>query len=175
MSEHATHEAAPPPGESFWEKLYLPEIARGLGHTIKHMVNSLFGKSFTIQYPEQRPGLKPGYRGIIRLTKDAEGREKCVACFLCATACPAECIRIVAEPAPPEWKDRDKRPAAFELNFLRCINCGFCEEACPCAAIELVEEYFPVGTTRQEFLWDKAKLLSNEGRRSPVREPAARA
>lgn len=172
--DHATHEPVSAPGESFWEKLYLPEVARGLGHTLKHMVGSLFGKPFTIQYPEQQPGLKPGYRGIIRLNKDSEGREKCVACFLCSTACPAECIRIVAEPAPAAWKDRDKRPAQFELNFLRCINCGFCEEACPCDAIELIDEYFPVGTTRAEFLWDKEKLLSISGRKHKYLEPARR-
>ena len=174
MSHAPAPEAVTPPGESFWEKLHLPEIARGLGHSIKHMVHTLFGKPFTTQYPEQKLGLKPGYRGIIRLTKDSQNREKCVACFLCATACPAECIRIVAEPAPGTWKDRDKRPATFELNFLRCINCGFCEEACPCEAIELVEEYFPVGTTRKEFIWDKEKLLSIDGKRSKPMEPAKR-
>jgi ferredoxin len=75
------------------------------------------------------------YRGVHRLNKDEEGRVKCVACFMCSTACPARCIHIEADEAP--WDDREKYPAKFDIDELRCIYCGMCEEACPVDAIEL--------------------------------------
>ena len=95
----------------------------------------------TQQYPEVKPELPLHYRGVHRLNRDEQGRVKCVACMLCATACPANCIAIEAAPAPPEWPDRDKFPATFVLDELRCIYCGMCEEACPVDAIELTHIY----------------------------------
>ncbi|MDH3584541.1 MAG: 4Fe-4S binding protein, partial [Phycisphaerae bacterium] len=83
---------------------------------------------------------------------------KCVACFMCATACPADCIHIVGEESP--WDDREKYPKKFDIDELRCIYCGMCEEACPVDAIELTPQYDLVGLSRQEMIFDKAKLLS---------------
>jgi len=103
------------------------------------------------------PMLLETYRGVHRLNKDEEGRVKCVACFMCSTACPARCIHIEAEEAP--WSDREKYPAKFDIDELRCIYCGMCEEACPVDAIELTHIYDIVGLTRQEMIFDKAKLL----------------
>ena len=80
--------------------------------------------------------------------------------MLCATACPADCIHIVAEDAPPDWPDRDKFPASFVLDELRCIYCGMCEEACPVDAIELTSLYNLTGRSREEMVFDKEKLLS---------------
>ncbi len=80
-----------------------------------------------------------------------------MACFLCATACPAHCIDIVAAESP--WPDREKYPQTFNIDELRCIYCGMCEEACPVDAIELTSVYDIVGLTRQEMVFDKAKLL----------------
>ena len=97
------------------------------------------------------------YRGVHRLNKDEEGRVKCVACFMCSTACPARCIHIEAAESP--WEDREKYPAKFDIDELRCIYCGMCEEACPVDAIELTHEYDIVGLTRQEMIFDKSKLL----------------
>src|SRR3990172_519321 len=79
------------------------------------------------------------YRGVHRLNRDGEGRVKCVACFLCASACPAHCIDIVAAESP--WPDREKYPQSFVIDELRCIFCGMCEEACPVDAIELTSLY----------------------------------
>ena len=93
-----------------------------------------------------------------RLNKDEQGRVKCVACFLCATACPAHCIDIVAEPSP--WPDREKYPKVFNIDELRCIYCGMCEEACPVEAIELTSFYDLTGASREEMIFDKEKLLS---------------
>ena len=97
------------------------------------------------------------YRGVHRLNKDEDGRVKCVACFMCSTACPARCIHIEAAESP--WEDREKYPAKFDIDELRCIYCGMCEEACPVDAIELTHTYDIVGLTRQEMIFDKSKLL----------------
>jgi NADH-quinone oxidoreductase subunit I len=138
------------------ELLYLPAIFQGLTTTVGHM----FSKKVTEQYPEQEPNLPPNYRGVHRLNRDEEGRVKCVACYMCSTACPAHCIDIVAAPAPPDWTDREKYPELFVIDELRCIYCGMCEEACPCDAIELTSLYDLTGLSREEMMFDKEKLLS---------------
>ena len=144
------------PEFGFWEATFLPAIAAGLRTTIQHFTS---GKPVTQQYPEVKPDLPQHYRGVHRLNRDEQNRVKCVACMLCATACPAHCIAIEAAPAPPEWPDRDKFPATFVLDELRCIYCGMCEEACPVDAIELTHIYDLTAETRDEMLYDKEKLL----------------
>ena len=136
------------------ERLYLPAIAEGLGTTLKHM----FGPKVTQQYPEVEPKLPAHYRGVHRLNRDEQGRPRCVACYLCSTACPAHCIDIVAAPSP--WPDREKYPEMFVIDELRCIYCGMCEEACPVDAIELTTLYDLTGLSRKEMMFDKEKLLS---------------
>jgi NADH-quinone oxidoreductase subunit I len=135
------------------EKLYLPAIAQGIQTTMRHF----FGHSVTQQFPEQRPQLPPNYRGVHRLNRDEQGRVKCVACYMCSTACPAHCIDIVAAPSP--WPDREKYPETFVIDELRCIYCGMCEQACPCDAIELTSLFDLTGWSREEMMFDKEKLL----------------
>ena len=149
------------PRMGLFEQLYLPAIAEGLGTTIRHATKALFGGgAITQQYPEQQPKLPPNYRGVHRLNRDEQGRVKCVACYMCSTACPARCIDIVAAPAPPDWNDREKYPETFVIDELRCIYCGMCEEACPCDAIELTTLFDLTGLSREEMMFDKEKLLS---------------
>ncbi len=145
-----------PPTLGLMDRLYLPAIMDGLGTTIKH----IFQPKVTQQFPEERPNLPANYRGLHRLNRDADGRVKCVACFMCSTACPARCIDIVAAPAPAEWKDREKYPEMFVIDELRCIYCGMCEQACPCDAIELTSMFDLTGLSREEMMFDKEKLLS---------------
>jgi len=137
-------------------RMYLPLFAQGLAVTAKHLVSP----KVTVQFPEQRPeiGNPLIYRGVHRLNRDAEGRVKCVACFLCATACPAHCIDIIAAESP--WPDREKYPESFTIDELRCIYCGMCEEACPVDAIELTSLFDLTGRSREEMIFDKEKLLS---------------
>ena len=146
-------------GRSLRFLLYLPAVAKGLFNTLLHILKLKGHKTFTVQYPEERKEVRPGFRGEHRLKVDENGREKCVACLMCQTVCPAVCIDIVAEEAP--WDDRDKRPKTFEIDMLRCIYCGMCEEACPCDAIELTEKLYTVSTSRAAMIYDKEKLLSN--------------
>jgi NADH-quinone oxidoreductase subunit I len=136
------------------EKLYLPAIFAGLSTTVRH----LFMPKVTQQYPEEHPKLPPNYRGVHRLNRDDKGRVKCVACYMCSTACPAHCIDIVSAPSP--WPDREKYPETFVIDELRCIYCGMCEQACPCDAIELTSLFDLTGLSREEMMFDKEKLLS---------------
>ncbi|MBT8484484.1 MAG: NADH-quinone oxidoreductase subunit I [Phycisphaerae bacterium] len=154
------------------ESLFIPAIFKGLGTTMRHLFTNVGrdGKNknniWVVQYPEEkrddRPVLEGGqerstFRGVHRLNKDEDGRVRCVACFMCSTACPANCIHIVAAESP--WEDREKYPKMFDIDELRCIFCGMCEEACPCDAIELTPHYEVVGLSRQEMIFDKSKLL----------------
>jgi NADH-quinone oxidoreductase subunit I len=145
------------------DHLFLPAIVGGLATTVKHM----FMPKVTEQYPEQKPDLPANYRGVHRLNRDEQHRVKCVACYMCATACPAHCIDIVAAPSP--WPDREKYPELFAIDELRCIYCGMCEEACPVDAIELTSLYDLTGLSREEMIFDKEKLLSvfDQTRSSP--------
>lgn len=139
------------------EQLYLPAIGAGIGTTLKHMARTIVGRGLTQQYPEVEPKLPANYRGVHRLNRDEQNRVKCVACYMCSTACPAHCIDIVAAPSP--WPDREKYPETFVIDELRCIYCGMCEQACPVDAIELTTLYDITGMTREEMMFDKEKLL----------------
>jgi NADH-quinone oxidoreductase subunit I len=150
------------------EQFYLPEVFRGLGTTLRHIVGSVGGGGHRrLEYPEQRQEQLPienggmnidNFRGFHRLNRDEDGRVKCVACFMCSTACPANCIHIEGAESP--WDDREKYPIKFDLDELRCIFCGMCEEACPVDAIELTHVYDIVGLSRNEMVFDKEKLLA---------------
>ena len=135
---------------------YLLLFVQGLTTTLRH----LFRRKKTVQSPEGRHEIPDPliYRGVHRLNRDEQGRVKCVACFLCATACPAHCIDIVAAESP--WPDREKYPQCFTLDELRCIYCGMCEQACPVNAIELTSLFDLSGKSREEMIFDKEKLLS---------------
>ncbi len=145
-----------PPELGLLERSYLPLFLDGITTTLRH----LFSRKKTVQFPDE-PHQIPDpllYRGVHRLNRDEQGRVKCVACFLCATACPAHCIDIVAAESP--WPDREKYPESFTIDELRCIFCGMCEEACPVDAIELTSLYDLSGKSREEMIFDKEKLLS---------------
>ena len=115
----------------------------------------LFRRKITIQYPEEKAYLAPRYRGRIVLTRDPDGGERCVACQLCAVACPVDCIALAAT----EDKDGRRYPDYFRINFSRCIYCGFCEEACPTYAIQLIPDVEMAEYNRQNMVYEKKDLL----------------
>jgi NADH-quinone oxidoreductase subunit I len=142
------------------ERIYIVALFKGLMVTMRHFLVQIRRKDkFTLEYPEQKRHFRPNYRGSHRLTVDDEGRPKCVACEMCSTACPAECIHIEAAPAP--WPDRERYPAVFQIDLLRCIYCGFCVEACPEEAIVMTTNIDIVSYARRDLLWDRERLLAN--------------
>ena len=151
---------------TWWERLYLPAVWSGLVITARHLVRTLFGrKSVTLQYPEERWVVPPGYRGAPYLVKDQAGRTKCVSCQLCEFVCPPKAIAITP-PGPevdPSTGNVDKRPREFEIDMLRCIFCGFCQEVCHEEAIFLMQDYSLTGTNRREMIYNKEKLLELGG------------
>lgn len=148
---------------NFWEQLYLPAIAQGLGRTFRQM----FQPDITLQYPEQRPVIEDDYRGAPGLVKDEEGREKCVSCQLCEYICPPKAIVIVPGEAPEDtdydYENIEKAPKEFFIDMLRCIYCGYCEEICPEQAIFMTREYELNAATRQELVHDKPRLYEVGG------------
>jgi NADH-quinone oxidoreductase subunit I len=97
----------------------------------------MFHKRETIQYPDEKYPLSPRYRGRIILSRDPDGEERCVACYLCAVACPVDCIALQAT----QDEHGRRYPEFFRINFSRCIFCGYCEEACPTYAIQLTPDF----------------------------------
>ncbi|MDX9974971.1 MAG: NADH-quinone oxidoreductase subunit NuoI [FCB group bacterium] len=115
----------------------------------------MFHKRVTIQYPEEMPYLAPRYRGRIVLTRDPDGEERCVACYLCSVACPVSCISLQAT----EDETGRRYPEFFRINFSRCIFCGMCEEACPTNAIQLTPDFEMSEYNRQNLVYEKEDLL----------------
>jgi len=170
---------------TWWERLYIPEVLRGLAVTTYH-----FGRNLTLhilhslgaaqetraaystQYPEERKQYPDTYRGSHRLTLKEDGSVRCTACFLCATACPANCIHIEAGEHPDPTVE--KYPVRYEIDTLRCIYCGMCVEACPCDAIRMDTYVHPRiwGFARTDFiepkeiLMQRSRTLSEGGRDS---------
>ncbi|HVZ63691.1 MAG TPA: NADH-quinone oxidoreductase subunit I [Lacunisphaera sp.] len=143
------------------ERLYLPQIFAGMRVTLKH----LFAPNVTMQYPEQRPPIPAGYRGVPTLVKDPHGREKCVSCQLCEFVCPPKAIRITPGEIPPDAPSAhvEKAPKEFEIDMLRCIYCGLCQEVCPEEAIWLQSQYSMSGYTREEMVNNKQRLYELGG------------
>jgi NADH-quinone oxidoreductase subunit I len=134
-------------------------ILVGLWTTLKNLLLTLFARqASTIQYPEQKRPHSARYRGIHILTEREDGTPKCVACYMCATVCPAECIYIEAGERPE--KTIEKYPTRFEIDLLRCVYCGFCVDACPEEAIIMSRENDLVGTTRAELVIDRDRLMA---------------
>ncbi|MGE5419647.1 MAG: NADH-quinone oxidoreductase subunit NuoI [Chloroflexota bacterium] len=128
-------------------------ILRSIWLTFLHA----FHRRETRGYPEKKPDLPPRFRGRIILSRDPDGNERCVACYLCAAACPVDCIALQAA------NDENGRryPEFFRINFSRCIFCGFCEEACPTYAIQLTPNFEMGEYERQNMVYEKENLLIN--------------
>src|SRR5574341_1791745 len=151
---------ARPERMSFEESLYLLEIVRGLGVTMGHFVRNIFRQENipTIEYPEVRRPIPVRFRGQHRLMKRPDGSPRCVACFCCATACPAKCITIVAGESPDP--KIEKYAVRFDIDELRCVFCGHCVEACPCDAIRMDTGWFvPPAATREKLILTIDMLL----------------
>ena len=144
--------------ETSFAKEMLAPLA-GMGLTMNRMMDNLTGKvQATISYPEERRSYSERYRGAHILTAREDGSPRCVACYMCATACPADCIYI--EPAEHPDPLIEKYPARFDIDMLRCVFCGFCVDACPEEAIIMSRELELCAYTREETMWDIKRLMS---------------
>jgi NADH-quinone oxidoreductase subunit I len=158
------------------ERMYFPEVIRGIGTLTRHFLKNLFfsrdpnpdilargrgatdSHNVTLQYPEEKAPYPPGYRGLHRLVPREDGQPRCVACYMCATACPAQCIYI--EAGEVEGDAIEKYPVKFVIDELRCVVCGFCVEACPKDAIRMdTGEHAPPTYDRAGQIWDEKRLL----------------
>jgi NADH-quinone oxidoreductase subunit I len=174
---------------TLWERVYVPELMRGLVVTGYHFWRNLAlhilhclglardrRAAFTVQYPEERKRYPDTFRGSHRLTLKEDGSVRCTACFLCATACPANCIYIEAGEHPDPAVE--KYPVHYEIDTLRCIYCGMCVEACPCDAIRMDTQVHPRvwGYSREDFietkeiLMGRSRLLGEGGREAAMEE-----
>ena len=156
------------------EQIYYPEILRGLAITAWHFFRNMwshiiryvfFIKSYkpgfvTIQYPEEQRPLSPVARLRHRLMLRQDGSIKCVACMMCETACPCDCIHITA--AEHEDPAVEKYAIEWDLDLLRCCFCGNCVEACPEDAIRMdFPELGLSGYTRDSMIMDINALLAD--------------
>ncbi len=140
------------------ERLYLPLLG-GLSVTIRHFFKNFFNPKGlpTIEYPEKRRDYSHRYRGHHILTSRPDGSVRCVACFLCAQNCPAECIHI--EAGEHSDVNIEKYPVVYEIDMLRCVFCGFCVDACPEEAIIMSNNYDMAYFNRDQTVVGKADLM----------------
>ncbi|NPD26313.1 MULTISPECIES: NuoI/complex I 23 kDa subunit family protein [Corallococcus] len=181
--------ASQDPRTDLRERMYIPELLRGLAITTKHFFRNMFGTRdpnpqvvdrtgmnlmTTVEYPEEKPIYPEGYRGLHRLVPRDDGKPRCVACYMCATICPAQCIYIEAGEYETASSDSEsavieKYPTQFVIDELRCIVCGLCVEACPKDAIRMdTYMHTPSEYNRQNFVYDIPKLLKGP----PVSHPS---
>jgi NADH-quinone oxidoreductase subunit I len=127
----------------------------GFATTLRHM----FKKPVTVNYPDQKVPMFPKYRGKQVLMRDENGLEKCVACGLCAVACPADAIYLEAAENDGTVMAGPRYAKLYQIHKTRCIFCGYCEEACPVSAIFMGKDYELAVYSKKDFIWDKTDLL----------------
>jgi NADH-quinone oxidoreductase subunit I len=139
----------------FLKKIFLFELLVGLSVTLRNQ----FRPHVTMEYPRERPDLKPRYRGVPRIRAHPDtGEELCVACLLCEKACPDDCIKVVPEKRPD---GKGKQPAQFIINYERCCFCGLCVDPCPTkplTAIYMSHDFELANESRERFYYPKENL-----------------
>jgi NADH-quinone oxidoreductase subunit I len=139
-------------------------LAKGLQVTLRHLARP----TVTENYPDEPPHLGDRYRGLHVLQRDEQGLEKCVACFLCAAACPANCIYIEAAENTAEQRISagERYAAVYNIDYNRCIFCGYCVEACPTDAITHGHGFELASYDVTDLIYRKERLLA-----PPVSQP----
>jgi NADH-quinone oxidoreductase subunit I len=140
------------PLQHYVKSFLLLELLKGMRLT----GTRLFGKKFTVQYPEEKTPQSPRFRGLHALRRYPNGEERCIACNLCEAVCPALAITIESDVRD----DGTRRTTRYDIDLTKCIFCGFCEEACPVDAIVETRIYEYHGEQRGDLLMTKEKLLA---------------
>lgn len=133
---------------------YFRSALKGMSLTFRHV----FRPKVTQQYPEEQTELHPRWRGTHRMEVHADGRPKCVACGLCPTVCPANCIKLVGG----EDDQGNRYPLVYEIDEFRCIFCGMCQEVCPVEAIHVGRHFENAEYSRDRFVYDLDRLMEQE-------------
>jgi NADH-quinone oxidoreductase subunit I len=141
-----------------WLKISGRAVA-GLMDAFAIVLRHLCRRAVTEEYPEFKRVLPERTRARIILTRDPDGEERCVSCFLCAAACPVSCISMEGE----ERADGRRWARWFRINFARCIYCGLCEEACPTLAIQLTPNFEFCERDLLTLVAEKEDLLVDHG------------
>ena len=147
----------PPESDSGWAAL--KALVQGFATTLKHLGH----RPITEQYPEFKRELPERSRARIVLTRDPDGNERCVACYLCSAVCPVSCISMQSA----EKTDGRRFARWFRINFGRCIYCGLCEEACPTSAIQLTPDFENVQRNILTMVFEKEDLLVDHCGKDP--------
>lgn len=134
----------------------LTDVFGAIGLSVKYMLKP----KATVNYPFERNPQSPRFRGEHALRRYSNGEERCIACKLCEAICPAQAITIESEPRP----DGSRRTTRYDIDMVKCIYCGLCQEACPVDAIVEGPNSEFATETREELLYDKARLLDNGDR-----------
>lgn len=129
-------------------------LLAGMGVTLRQF----FRPTVTVHYPHKTLKIPDRFRGHIQFKPDPETRAStCIACQLCAKACPSDCIVLDGEK-----KEGAKRKSVtmFELDYTTCSLCGACVEICPTDALEYSKAYNLASPDKQRFhLIDLVKQL----------------
>ena len=138
--------------KNFFKAFLLIELLKGLSVTGRYF----FARHVTIEYPDEKTPLSPRFRGLHAQRRYSNGEERCIACKLCESVCPALAINIeVAERA-----DGTRRTTRYDIDLVKCIFCGFCEESCPVDAIVETRIFEYHGEKRGDLLYTKEMLLA---------------
>lgn len=109
------------------------------GKMLKEVLETIFKKPATVNYPHDRSEMPGKFRGAITFHA-----EKCIGCQMCVRDCPANAIKII--------KVGDKR---FEcvIDKAKCIYCGQCVDSCMKKALEVTKEF-------ELAVLDKSQLIT---------------
>lgn len=145
----------------FTQRLYLVEVLKGMAVTLRHFLGNLLRRRYTVtvEWPEVKRQYSERMRGRHMLLAREDGSPRCVACYMCETACPADCIHIEAEEDPGAAVEWEKRPKVFTIDLLRCVYCGFCVDACPKEAIIMTRQHEMAFAGRGEAIVGLSELL----------------
>jgi NADH-quinone oxidoreductase chain I len=140
--------------KDFIRRALMIDILKGMALTFRMMLS----KPVTIQYPEEKRKIYPGFRGKHAFVRNPKtGKEKCIMCMKCANICPSQCIYI------KKGRDANNKPflEQYDIEALRCIYCGYCVEVCPVCALVLTEDFSYVSTSKSDIYFNKEKMLTN--------------
>jgi NADH-quinone oxidoreductase subunit I len=138
--------------KEFFSTFLLVELLKGMALTGRYM----FARKITIQFPEERTPMSARFRGLHALRRYPNGEERCIACKLCETICPALAITIDLA----QREDGSRRTTRYDIDLTKCIFCGMCEESCPVDAIVETRIFDYHGNSRGDLVYTKEMLLA---------------